>query len=268
MIFDSVRAGVGALAVYGTLFAISLARADEPLPGETFRDCETCGEMVVIPAGDFVMGSTLKASESPPHPVRIGKAFAIGRKEVTFGEWDECVKAGGCNYTPPDQGWGRGDRPAINLSWDDAKQFIAWISKQTAKGYRLPTEAEWEYAARAGSTTPYWWGKDAGSGHAKCLDCGEKTPGTAPAGSFRPNAFGVYDTSGNAAEWVEDCWNPSFKGAPANGAAWTTGDCSLRVLRGGSFLDKAASVSSAARFRYDNDVRYYANGFRLARDLE
>jgi formylglycine-generating enzyme required for sulfatase activity len=268
MIFDWVRAGVVTLAVYGTLLAISRAQAAEPLPGETFRDCESCSEMVVIPSGDFVMGATLKASESPPHPVKISKAFAIGRKEVTFAEWDECVKAGGCNYTPPDQGWGRGDRPAINLSWDDSKQYIAWISKQTGKAYRLPAEAEWEYAARAGSTTPYWWGKDAGSGHAKCVDCGEKTPGTAPAGSFRPNAFGVYDTSGNAAEWVEDCWNPSFKGAPANGAAWTTGDCSLRVLRGGSFLDKAPGVSSSARFRYDNDVRYYANGFRLARDLE
>ena len=135
------------------------------------------------------------------------------------------------------------------------------------KAYRLPTEAEWEYAARAGTATTFWWGKEAGKGHAKCADCGDKTQGTAPTGSFRPNGFGLYDTSGNAAEWVEDCWNPSFAGAPADGSAWTKGDCSLRVLRGGSFLDKARGVASAARFRYDYDVRYYANGFRVVRDL-
>jgi formylglycine-generating enzyme required for sulfatase activity len=242
--------------------------AAERLPGETFRDCETCPEMVVAPAGDFVMGSTLKPAESPPHSVKLRKAFAIGRKEVSFAEWDQCVAAGGCNYSPPDQGWGRGDRPAINLSWTDAEQFVAWLAKQTGGKYRLPTEAEWEYAARGGAATTFWWGKEAGSGHAKCADCGDKSPRTVPTGSFRPNAFGLYDTSGNAAEWVEDCWNPSYRGAPADGAAWTTGDCSLRVLRGGSFLDHAAGVASAARFRYDYDVRYYANGFRVARDLD
>lgn len=254
-----------ALAVGGWLTS---APATERLPGETFRDCESCGEMVVAPAGDFVMGSSQKPSESPPHPVTLHKAFAIGRKEVTFDEWDQCVAAGGCAYTPPDQGWGRGDRPAINLSWMDAKQYVAWISKTTGKGYRLPTEAEWEYSARAGAPSPFWWGKDAGANHAKCADCGGKPAGTAPTGSFRPNGFGLFDTSGNAAEWVEDCWNPSYKRAPADGTAWMSGDCALRVLRGGSFLDKAAGVSTSARFRYDNDVRYYANGFRLARDLE
>jgi formylglycine-generating enzyme required for sulfatase activity len=241
--------------------------AAERLPGETFRDCDDCPELVVVPAGDFVMGSTLKPAEQPPHSVTLRKTFAIGRKEVTFDEWDRCVAAGGCNYTPPDQGWGRGERPAINLSWADAKQYAAWLSKLTGQPYRLPTEAEWEYSARGGAATPFWWGKEVGAGHAKCADCGDKTPRTVPAGSFRPNAFGLYDTSGNAAEWVEDCWNPSYKGAPADGSAWTSGDCNLRVLRGGSFLDKAASATSSARFRYDNDVRYYANGFRVARDL-
>ena len=121
------------------------------------------------------------------------------------------------HFTPADQGWGRGDRPVINLSWTDAKQYIAWLSKESGQTYRLPSEAEWEYAARAGTTTPFWWGKDAGEGHARCADCGDKTPRTAPVGSFRPNGFGLYDTSGNAAEWVEDCWNPSYAGAPSNG---------------------------------------------------
>jgi formylglycine-generating enzyme required for sulfatase activity len=256
-----------ALALAGASLAAGAQAADR-LPGEVFRDCDACDEMVVVPAGDFVMGSTLKASESPPHKVTLRKAFAIGRREVTFAEWDRCVAAKACAYSPSDQGWGRGDRPAINLSFDDAKQYLAWMSKQTGHSYRLPTEAEWEYAARAGTTTRFWWGKEAGKGHAQCADCGAKSPGTAPAGSFRPNGFGLYDTSGNVAEWVEDCWSPSFAGAPANGAAWTAGDCSLRVLRGGSFLDKSAGVGSAARFRYDYDVRYYANGFRVARDLK
>ena len=257
----------GAMLCGGAL-ALGAAAADEHLPGETFRDCDACVEMVVAPAGAFQMGSTLKPAESPPHNVTIKKPFAIGRREVTFAEWDACVTAGGCGYSPPDQGWGRGDRPAINLSWTDAQQYVAWIAKSTGKRYRLPSEAEWEYAARAGSTTVYWWGKDVGAGHAKCAECGDKTPGTVPVGSFRPNAFGLYDTSGNAAEWVEDCWNPTYKGAPADGAAWMSGDCTLHVLRGGSFLDKAAGVASAARFRYDTDVRYYANGFRIARDLD
>ena len=239
----------------------------ERLPGETFRDCEACSELVVVPAGEFVMGSTQKPSEGPPHHVTIRRAFAIGRREVTFAEWDRCTAAGGCAYAPTDQGWGRGDRPVINLSWADAKGYVEWLSKDTGKSYRLPTEAEWEYAARAGTSTAYWWGEEAEKDRARCADCGDKATGTAPAGSFRPNGFGLYDSSGNVAEWVEDCWNPSYKGAPADGRAWTSGDCSLRVLRGGSFLDKAASVTTTARFRYDNDVRYYANGFRLARDL-
>jgi formylglycine-generating enzyme required for sulfatase activity len=254
-------------ALAGAWLAVAGARAATHLPGDTFRDCDGCDELVVVPAGDFVMGSTAKATQAPPHKVTLAEDFAIGRREVTFAEWDRCVAGGGCAYAAPDQGWGRGDRPAINLSWTDAKDYIAWISKETSQKYRLPSEAEWEYAARGGTATAYGWGKDVGAGHANCADCGDKTMKTVPVGSFRPNGFGLYDISGNAAEWVEDCWNPSFAGAPANGAAWTSGDCSLRVLRGGSFLDKAPAITSAARFRYDFDVRYYANGFRVARDL-
>ena len=264
----SSRLGVLAAAFASAWLAGVDAGAAEHAPGETFRDCDGCGEMVVVPAGDFIMGGTQKPSQSPPHKVAIRKDFAIGRREVTFAEWDRCAAAGGCAYSPPDQGWGRGDRPAINLSWSDAEDYIAWISKQTGQTYRLPTEAEWEYAARAGTTTPYWWGKEIGPGHADCADCGGATGRTVSAGAFRPNGFGLYDTAGNVAEWVEDCWNPSYAGAPGTGAAWTKGDCNLRVLRGGSFLDKAVGVTSAARFRYDYDVRYYANGFRVARDLK
>jgi len=252
--------------------AAPLVRAQTPAshrPGEVFRDCDDCAEMVVVPAGEFNMGSAESAPESPPHHVVIPNPFAIGRREVTFVEWDLCVAAKVCKYSPSDHGWGRADRPVIDVSWDDAKVFIGWLSQKTGQAYRMPTEAEWEYAARAGTESAYWWGRDVGVGHAKCEGCGGD-PGrqTVPVASFRPNAFGLYDTAGNAAEWVEDCWNASYRGAPRDGSAWTTGDCSLRVLRGGSFASKASAVRSTARFRYDEDVRYYANGFRVVRDLK
>ena len=144
----------------------------ERLPGELFRDCSDCPELVIAPSGEFDMGSTAKPTEQPVHHVSISKNFAIGRRDVTFAEWDRCVAQSGCKFSPPDQGWGRGDRPVTNVSWDDAKEFVAWLSKTTGKSYRLPTEAEWEYAARGGSTTPYWWGKDVGAGHAQCAECG------------------------------------------------------------------------------------------------
>ena len=243
------------------------AATESRLPGDIFRDCADCAELVIVPEGEFTMGSAEKPSEGPPHHVVIRKSFAIGRQLITVAEWQRCVAAGACKYTPQDSG-PNGDLHVTNLSWDDTQQFAAWISKLTGKTYRLPSEAEWEYAARAGSTTPYWWGKEVGQGHAQCADCGGAAPGKpSKAGAFRPNAFGLYDTAGNAAEWVLDCWNPSFKGAPADGSAWMSGDCSLRVLRGGSFADKASALRSSARFRYDEDVRYYANGFRLVREL-
>jgi formylglycine-generating enzyme required for sulfatase activity len=255
-----------ALCVVGS--ACAAESGETRLPGETFRDCPDCVELVVVPAGEFQMGSNAKPAEQPIHKVAIKKDFAIGRREVTFAEWDKCVAAGGCKYSPPDPTWGRGDEPVTNVSWDDAKEFIGWLAKTTGKPYRLPTEAEWEYAARGGSTLPYWWGKDIGTGRAQCAECGVSDASKpVVVGSFRPNAFGLYDTSGNAAEWIEDCWNPSYRGAPNDGSAWTSGDCSLHVLRGGSFADKAAAVRSSARFRYDEDVRYYANGFRVARDV-
>ena len=237
-------------------------------PGETFGDCSDCGEMVVVPPGEFEMGSADSPYEKPVHHVTIAKPFAIGRHLVTFAEWDHCVTEGGCKYSPEDRGWGRGNRPVIDVSWEDAQSFISWLSTKTGKKYRLPTEAEWEYAARAGTSTAYWWGRDVGSGHANCDGCGgASTRQTVPAGTYRPNGFGLFDTAGNAAEWVEDCWNESYRTTPRDGSPAKGGDCRLRVLRGGSFGSKPDAVRSASRFRYDVDVRYYANGFRVVRDI-
>jgi formylglycine-generating enzyme required for sulfatase activity len=235
--------------------------------GEVFRDCSDCVELVVVPAGSFEMGTSAEY-ENPVRKVTIAKPFAIGRYEITFDEWDKCVDEGGCKHRGDDRDWGRGKRPAINLSWLDAKEFTAWLSKKTEKVYRLPSEAEWEYAARAGTATPYWWGREVGKGQANCRECATgETAKTLPVGSFKANAFGLFDTAGNAAEWVEDCWNDNYRGAPANGTAWTSGQCRLRVLRGGAFDSQSKYLRSMARFRYDNDVRYVANGFRVVREL-
>ena len=182
--------------------------------------------MVVIPAGSFLMGSPEGEEgrldrEGPQHPVTIGAPFALGKYEVTFDEWDACVAAGGCEHRPDDQGWGRGTRPVINVSWEDAHQYVAWLSGETGETYRLPSEAEWEYAARAGTTTRYFWGdgEDPACGSANIYDqvgkaaddyggasfgCDDGFAETAPAGSFRANAFGLHDVSGNVWEWVED----------------------------------------------------------------
>jgi formylglycine-generating enzyme required for sulfatase activity len=236
--------------------------------GDMFRDCSDCAELVVIPAGSFDMGSTTEY-ENPVHRVTIAKPFAIGRYEVTFNEWDKCVEDGGCKYRPDDREWGRGDRPVINVSWLDAKAFVTWLSQKTGKTYRLPTEAEWEYAARGGTTTPYWWGREPGSRQANCRECNTgESQRTSPVGSYKPNAFGLYDTAGNAAEWIEDCWNDNYRSAPSNGTAWTAGQCRLRVLRGGAFDSQAKYVRSMARFRYDADVRYTSNGLRVVRELQ
>jgi formylglycine-generating enzyme required for sulfatase activity len=258
----------GSAPMPGTI-VIAAASGLSPEPGELLRDCPECPEMVVVPPGDFEMGSRDIPLEKPPHRVAIAKSFAIGRREIIFREWDACVAAGGCKAAEDDHGWGRGDQPVLNISWDDAKAFVIWLSKKTGRSYRLPSEAEWEYAARAGTTTKYWWGRDVGKGNANCEDCGTAPLRKAlPTGSFRPNGFGLYDTSGNVYEWVEDCWNDDYTKAPTDGAVRTSGQCQQRVLRGGSFANKSSAATSSARFRYDQDVRYYANGFRIVRDLQ
>jgi len=251
----------------------SLSPPREPVrrdlkPGDTFRDCAECPELVVLPAGSFRMGSSNNDREEPVHEVSIGSPFAIGVREVTFEEWDRCVDDGGCKFRPADRGWGRGNRPAINVSWLDAKEYVTWLTRKTGHTYRLPTEAEWEYAARGGTASPYWWGRSVGTRHANCRECSTgESERTLPVGSYKANPFGLYDTAGNAAEWVEDCWNDSYQGAPTDGSAWTTGQCRLRVLRGGSFDSQSDYVRSNSRFRYDSDVRYSGNGFRVVRQL-
>lgn len=256
------------LAVVWSSAAAGQTAPAAPRPGEIFHDCSDCPEMVVVPDGAYTMGSGDTPYEMPEHKVTIVAPFAIGRREITFEDWDRCFTAGGCPYSPDDHGWGRGRRPVIDISWHDAKAFVTWLSQKTQHPYRLPSEAEWEYAARAGTVSPFWWGPST-TANAVCEDCAAAPPRqTMPAGSMRPNGFGLFDVAGNAAEWVEDCWNESYRGAPTDGSPWSAGQCRQRVLRGGSFASRMPLIRSAARFRYDQDVRYYANGFRVARDLK
>ncbi len=236
-------------------------------PGAVFRDCADCPDLVIAPAGAFVMGSDDFETERPAHSVVIAKPFAIGRGEVTFAQWDACVADGGCaGWRPDDRGKGRKDAPVSNVSWSDAHGFLDWLSRKSGRAYRLPSEAEWEYAARGGATTRFWWGDEAGTGHANCRGCGGPGHPT-PVGSYPANGFGLVDTAGNVAEWVEDCWSESYLGAPRDGAVAQDGPCKQRVVRGGSFDTGARYVRAASRFLYDAELRYYTNGFRVARDL-
>ena len=245
--------------------------------GDVFQDCGGCPEMVVVPAGKFTMGSPANEAgrtlyEGPQHGVTIGRSFAVGKFEVTFAEWDACVSGGGCSgYSPNDWGWGRGRQPVMNVSWDDAKAYVSWLSQRTSQQYRLLSEAEWEYVARAGTTTRYWWGNDIGRTNANCDGCGTQSNGkkTSPVGTFAANAFGLHDVHGNVFEWVEDCRHDTYAGAPVDGTAWTAA-CSdaSRVLRGGSWNNIPAGVRSADRIwtwpgrRQGTDL-----GLRVARTL-
>ncbi len=252
-------------------------RADEGSPLASVRDALRSGgdgpELVVIPAGSFRMGCVANFScdddEFPVHWVTISAAFAVGKYEVTFSEWDACVESGGCRHVPRDWGWGRGNRPVILVSWEHAQEYVAWLSAETGFEYRLLSESEWEYAARAGTRTEYSWGREIGDNRANCNDCGSPwdSDRTAPVGSFAENSFGLHDMHGNVAEWVEDCWNESYVGAPSDGSAWRQGDCSRRVSRGGSWEDYDWFLRSASRVgpgagRRDNDY-----GFRVARSV-
>ena len=263
-------------------YVISAAKEEALRPGDSFKECaRDCPEMVVVPAGSFVMGSPeseqgRRQFEGPLHRVTIAKPFAVSKVELTFDDWDACVTGGGCNgYKPSDAGGGRGQQPVINVDWDDAQAYVAWLSQVTGKTYRLLSEAEYEYATRAGTQTAYPWGDDIklnGTAMANCNDCGSKWDHTktAPVASFAPNRFGLYDMVGNVSEWTADCVHNNFDGAPANGSAWTIGgDCiNDRILRGGGWTDAPRVLRSAARSANATVNRTNSVGFRVARTLD
>ncbi len=244
-------------------------------PGTTFTDCEACPEMVVLPPGAYVMGSPPDEEgryddEGPAHRVTIAQPFAVGVREVTFAEWDACVADGGCEgYEAGDEGRGRGIRPVLNANWHNAQAYVAWLSEVTGEQYRLPSEAEWEYAARAGTTTLYSWGDEPSADHGN----GEQDHGwpddghryTAPTASFAANGFGLHDAHGNVWEWTADCWNENYEGAPNDGSAWLAGDCVGRVTRGGAYNGGSGHLRSAMRLKIYSRFRSYFIGFRVAR---
>ncbi len=248
-------------------------RRQERRVGRRFRDCNECPEMVVVPSGSSTMGSPSGEkgrddNEGPWHRVSIWYPLAVGVYEVTFSEWDACVNAGGCGgYVPDDKGWGRGNRPVVNVSWKDAQSYVRWLSQKTGHRYGLLSESEWEYVARAGTATAYSWGDEIGRNRANCDGCGSQWDAdkTAPVGSFRANAWGIHDMHGNVGEWVEDCYNDSYHGAPTDGSMWASGSCSERVLRGGSWDYFSRNLRSAYRNRVSTDFRFISNGFRVAR---
>ena len=218
-------------------------------------------EMVSLPGGSFAMGSNDDLTEKPIHQVTI-KPFAIGKFPVTVREWNECAAAKACGFTAT----GNDDAPATDVNWNDAKQYVAWLAKETGKNYRLPTEAEWEYAARGGKQTKYWWGDQFQQGMVNCKNCADVAGAAQPikVGSLKPNPFGLYDMGGSVDQWVEDCWHKNYQGAPSDGSAWLERDCSSRVIRSGSWRNDASSARAASRDRYDAVVRYPTHGFRIA----
>ena len=242
-------------------------------PGAIIRDCDVCPELVVVPAGTFRMGDLSgggDADEGPVRTVTIPRPFAVGRHETTFAQWDACAAAGACRQGVGDIGFGRGERPVILVTWEDARAYVAWLSRLTGKPFRLPSEAEWEYMARAGSETKYPWGNDAGRGRANCDGCGSRWDDTrpAPVGSFPANGFGVHDAIGNVYEWVEDCGRYSYDGAPSDGSVREPdGACRLRMMRGGSWLSLPRASRPANRVTNPVGYRDVNIGFRVARSL-
>ena len=266
---------IAGLFVFSGAFATPSLGRD---PGDTFRDCPECPEMVVIGPGSFRMGSNDGDSdEKPSHAVDIGYSFAVGKYEVTQAEW-RAVMGGNPSHF-------KGDRnPVEHVSWDDAQEFIRKLNAKTGKRYRLPSEAEWEYMARAGTTTTRHWGNsDEGCRYANGPDETARSEAlywttsdcedgyglkTAPVGQFQPNGFGVYDVLGNVREWTQDCWHETYEGAPSDGSAWAVGgDCSRRGLRGGAWYGEPRHLRSAERSRLPADRRHPFIGFRLARTL-
>jgi formylglycine-generating enzyme required for sulfatase activity len=231
-------------------------------PG-AFRDCDSCPELVPLPAGGFVMGSNADPTERPIHKVKVAR-FAAGRFPVTEREWRLCVEARGCGFEPGGDSYA----PAHNLSWDDAEQYLGWLSRLTGHRYRMLSEAEWEYAARAGSDTRYWWGEKFAPEMTSCRSCAaQASPDPPKVGQFLANAFGLQDVTGSVSQWVADCWHRNYKGAPGDGSAWAAAACPDRVLRGGSWTSAPADLRITNREFYDPKVRYPGHGLRVGRDL-
>jgi len=274
-----VAAGLPALEALSPQKRLAVPPVVWAAPGALteFKDCEACPQMVLIPAGEFTMGSPPSEQQAEAqHRVTIATPFAIGKFEVTFDEWEACVADGGCGgYRPGDEGFGRGRRPVINVSWDDAAAYADWLSRKTGKRYRLIAEAEWEYAARAHTTTMFFFGDtisprdanyDGSSDGSGPSEVNRQTP--LPVGSFASNAFGLHDMHGNVAEWVADCWHPEYTArAPADGSAWLEGNCNGRVVRGGSWGDSQEELRSAGRTGGYKEDQFDTTGFRIARTL-
>jgi formylglycine-generating enzyme required for sulfatase activity/class 3 adenylate cyclase len=237
-----------------------------PTAGNDLRDCATCPSLVKVPGGSFTMGSNDDPAERPVRQVSL-EPFAISRFPVTVREWKACVAAKACLYEPK----GTGDEPVRNVSYNDVQQYIRWISAATSQRYRLPSEAEWEYAARAGSTTPFWWGRLLVAGVVHCKGCGGPYNPDAPpvVGGAAANPFGLHDVAGSVAQWVADCWSKDYQGAPRDGTPRDRPNCRERVLRGGSWLSSdVADLRVTARAFYDAAVRYPTHGFRVSRSLK
>jgi formylglycine-generating enzyme required for sulfatase activity/class 3 adenylate cyclase len=241
------------------------ARQPQPAPGATPAPSAASAvrepEMNTIRAGIFTMGSNDDVTEKPTHQVTI-KPFAISKYPISVRDWNECAAAKACAFAAT----GKDDAPVTNVSWTDAKQFVAWLAGATRKAYRLPSEAEWEYAARGGTQTKYWWGDQFQSGMANCKNCNDIAAAEQPikVGSFKPNPFGLYDMGGGVDQWVEDCWHKNYQGAPADGSAWVEPECASHVIRSGSWKNDARYVRPSNRDSYDTNVRYPTHGFRVA----
>ncbi|MEY6431216.1 SUMF1/EgtB/PvdO family nonheme iron enzyme [Thioalkalicoccus limnaeus] len=235
---------------------------------DRLRDGSPGPLLMELAGGRFVMGRETPGAPDayPAREVQVG-AFLIGVHEVTFDDYDRFVRATG-RRAPRDFGWGRGSRPVVDVDWSDAQAYLAWLSRETGQRYRLPSEAEWEFAAGGGSETSFWWGASVETGRAACFDCGSPWDGlsTAPVGRFPANPFGLYDTAGNVAEWVADCYRPNYEGAPLDARPWDQGACEFRVERGGSFARSAHSMRTFVRGRMASDTRLNLLGFRVARD--
>lgn len=264
-------AAIGLIPEMGGAQPLSLEQERTLRPKDTFKECDACPEMVVVPMGSFMMGSPPNEpgrdnDEGPQQQVVFARPFAVGKFPVTFDEWDACASDGGCNgYRPSDERWGRGQRPVIHVSWTQAKAYVAWLSRKTGKTYRLLSESEREYVARAGTTTPYWWGSSVTPDQANFFYA--RRFRTLPVDSFQPNPWGLYQVHGNVWDWTEDCYHDSYAAAPTDGSAWTSGSCTFRVRRGGSWAGNAQSLRSATR---DGNESFFVSssvGFRVARTL-